>query len=161
MGGDMGGGGMGAAIGKVDEKELKTLQAKVEKDAKDVKSRERLGHLYLQMQDYDNVFKMAHEAIQADPKSLESRTHLGVAMNVMGEGEQGMAQLDKVLEADPKNLEALLFKGMIQLQGQDNEGAKATWTQYMKVAKSSDNGYKRVQMMLQSLSTESKTEQSP
>ncbi len=146
-----GGGMMGGAIGKIDEKELQKLQEKVEKNTADVKSRERLGHLYLQMQDYENVFKMAHEAIQVDPKSLESRVHLGMAMNVMGQPEQGMAQLDRVLQADPKHLEALLFKGMLQLQSQDLEGARETWGRFMKFAKPSDNGYERVRMMLSSL----------
>lgn len=48
------------------------------KDPKDVPSRERLGHLYLQMQDYENVFRLAHEAIQIDPKSSESHAHMGI-----------------------------------------------------------------------------------
>lgn len=140
-----------AGIGKINQEEFQALQDKVDKDPKDVKARERLGHLYLQMQDFEHVFQMAHEAIQLDPKSLESRVHLGMALHAMGESAQGLAQMDRVLQINPKYLEALLFKGMIQLQSQDAEGAKQSWGQYMKLAKPTDSGYERVKMFLQSL----------
>lgn len=103
----------GAAIGKIDEKEFQSLQEKVAKDLKDVKSRERLGHLYLQMQDFENVFKLAHEALQINPKSAESRVHMGMVFFAMQDTQQAMAQFDEALKIDPKNAEALRFKKMV------------------------------------------------
>ena len=139
-----------ASIGTVDEKALATLEDKVENNPNDVKSRERLGHLYLQMQDFENVFRMAHEAIQVDPNSVESRVHMGMVLNAMGETESAMAQFDQALTADPKNTEALLFKGIVQFQGVgDLAGAKKTWNLFMQQAKPDDPGRARVTAFLQ------------
>lgn len=106
-------GGM-QTIGEVDQEEFNRLVEKVSKDPKDLRSRERLGHLYLQMQDFENVFRMAHEALQLDPKSVESRVHMAMVLFTMGEIDQSLAQFDRALELDPKNLEALRFKGMVE-----------------------------------------------
>ncbi|MBI4411478.1 MAG: tetratricopeptide repeat protein [Deltaproteobacteria bacterium] len=149
-GGGMPGGMPTAAIGNVDEKEVAALEEKAANDPNDVKSRERLGHLYLQMQDFENVFRMAHEAIQVDPNSAESRAHMGMVLNAMGEAESAMNQFDQALAIDPKNTEALLFKGIVQFQGiGDLEGAKKTWDQFMKEAKPDDPGRARVTAFLQ------------
>jgi hypothetical protein len=145
-------GGPGAAIGKVDEAEFQRLIEKVNADPKDVASRERLGHLYLQQQDFENVFRMAHEALQINPKSAESRAHMGMVLFAMQEFDQAIAQFDQALQSDPKNLEALLFKGIVQFQGKDDlKGAKETWDRYMKHAKPTDAGYDRVQMFLKTI----------
>ena len=138
-----------ASIGSINSEEFSRLQEKVAKDPKDVASRERLGHLYLQQQDYENVFKMAHEALQTNPKSTESRAHMGMVFFSMQQMDQALAQFDQALAIDPNSLEALLFKGIVQFQGQqDQDGARETWGRYMKIAKPTDNGYERVQMFL-------------
>ena len=130
--------------------EFNALKEKVENNPHDVRSLERLGHLYLQLQDFENVFRLSHEAVQADPKSVESRVHLGMALNAMGNMESAMRQFDQALAIDPKNTEALLFKGIVQFQGmQDLEGAKKTWDQFMKEAKPDDPGRARVTAFLQ------------
>lgn len=142
----------GGAIGKIDEAEFQKLMDKVNSDPKDVSSRERLGHLYLQQQDFENVFRMAHEALQVNPKSVESRVHMAMVLFSMGDLDQALAQFDQALQIEPKNLEALLFKGIVQFQGKDDlKGAKETWDRFMKIAKPSDNGYDRVQMFLKTI----------
>lgn len=156
MGGPMAGGQMPAgpmaSIGKIDEAEFQKLMDKVNSDPKDVASRERLGHLYLQQQDFENVFRMAHEALQVNPKSVESRVHMAMVLFSMGDLDQALAQFDQALQIEPKNLEALLFKGIVQFQGKDDlKGAKETWDRFMKIAKPSDNGYDRVQMFLKTI----------
>lgn len=141
-------------IGEVDQAELKRLQEKVEKkpdsgNPQDVRSLERLGHLYLQLQDYENVFKMAHEALQKDPKSVESRAHMGMVLFSMQEIDQAMNQLDQALKINPRHLESLLFKGIVQFMGQnDAQGAKESWGQYMKYSKPADEGRKKVKKFL-------------
>ncbi len=104
----------GRTIGSFDPAEFKRLQEKVEKDPRDVKSRERLGHLYLQQQDFENVFRMAHEALQINPKAVESRTHMGMVFFAMQQVDRALEQFDQVLKIEPNNAEALLFKGMVQ-----------------------------------------------
>lgn len=117
MGGGMPGAGMGGpagTIGTVDEEELRKLEGKVASDPNDVPSRERLGHLYLQMQDFEKVFQMAHEALQLDPKSAESRVHMGMVLAAMGRSEEGLAQINEALAIDPSSAEANRFKEMVE-----------------------------------------------
>ncbi len=156
MGGGMPAGGPSmAGIGSVDQKEVEALEEKVAKDPKDVRSRERLGHLYLQQQDFENVFRLAHEAIQLDPNSTESRAHLGMVLFSMGELDQSLNQFDKALAIDPKATEVLLYKGIVQFQGKnDLKGAKETWEYFLKVAKASDPGIPRVKMFLEMINSQ-------
>ncbi|MBI4238383.1 MAG: tetratricopeptide repeat protein [Deltaproteobacteria bacterium] len=139
----------GGAIGKVNAEEVAQLEARVAKNAKDVAALDRLGHLYLQQRNFEQVFEVAHNALKQDPERLESRVHLAMALFASGQADQAMTQFDRVLAKDPKHLEALLFKGMVQFQGQQNaEAARATWQQYLKHAKPTDDGYARVQAFL-------------
>ncbi len=147
--------GEAGAIGSVDQNELRALQGKVVEDPKDVKSRERLGHLYLQMQDYENVFKTAHETLQLNPESVESRVHIGMVLFVMNQPEEAMSQFDRALQKDPDFLEALAFKGMVELQGRnDPKAARKTWGKYLKRAKPGDPGWGMVQVMMSQLESE-------
>lgn len=150
---EMGGGPMTpppmAKIGKIDPKEIEGLKKKVEKDPKDIKSRERLGHIYLQQQDFENVFKMSKEVLDINPHSVESRVHLAMVLFAMQDIDQALEQMNVALQMEPKNLEALLFKGIILFQGkQDLLAAKEPWDTFMKYAKPTDTGYDRVTMFL-------------
>lgn len=138
-----------AGIGTVDEQELRALQEKVASNPKDVASRERLGHLYLQLQDYENVFQMSHEAIQQDPHSVESRVHMGMVLFAMQETHGAMKQFEQALLMKHDDPEALLFKGLVQFQGQnDLNGAKATWEHYLKTAAPDDPGQTKARTLL-------------
>lgn len=101
------------SIGSINEGELKTLQEKVAQNPRDIRSRERLGHIYLQQQDFENVFRMAHEALQINPKSVESLVHMGMVLFAMQDPTAALQQFDKALAIDPKNQEAIRFKGMV------------------------------------------------
>lgn len=141
--------GAGNTIGTVDGRELQQLQATVAANPNDVKARERLGHLYLQQQDFEQVFQMAHEALQINPRSVESRAHMGMVLFSMQKLDEALQQFDRALAIDPKHLETLLFKGIVQFQGlHDLQGAKATWERFIHIATPSDTGYDRVQAFL-------------
>lgn len=107
-------------IGEVDTKKIKVLEDKIAKNPKDIKSREQLGHIYLQQQDYENAFKMSHEALQIDPKSAESRVHLGMVLFAMQQNDKALQQLNQALQIDPKQAEAQFFKGIV-LQMMDSQ----------------------------------------
>jgi cytochrome c-type biogenesis protein CcmH/NrfG len=151
----MGGGAPMGTLGTVDEKELKDLQQKIEANPKDVPSLERLGHLYLQMQDFQNVFKLAHEALQENPHSAESRVHMGMVLFMMGEVDSSLAQFDQALASDPNNLEALSFRGVVLLQGKnDPKAARESWMRYKRLAKPGDKGWNKVEMFLNLLESD-------
>ncbi|MBI4367175.1 MAG: tetratricopeptide repeat protein [Deltaproteobacteria bacterium] len=108
-------GGSVGVIGTIDPAELRRLEAAVAADSNDVRARERLGHLYLQQQDFEKVFAMAHEALKLDPKSVESRVHMGVVLFANQDLPGAMAQIDKALALDPTHVEALRFKKMFAM----------------------------------------------
>lgn len=136
----------------IDEKELQRLQEKVAQDPRDVASRERLGHLYLKLKDFENVFRMAHEVLQISPKSVESRAHMGMVLFSMQQIDSALRQLEIALEIDSKNLEALLYKGMVQFMAlNDAVGAKASWDKYLQISNKDDPGRSRVRMFLNML----------
>lgn len=146
-----GGGGSkasGSSIGQVDEGEMEALVKRVEENPKDVPAMERLGHLALQLQDYELVFNLAHQALQVNPKSVESLTHMGMSFSGMQQKDKALEEFDAALKIDPKFPEALLFKGIVQFQSEDLKGAKETWDQYLKFAKPNDPGRVRVEMFL-------------
>ncbi len=139
-------------IGRVDPKEIEALKANIEKNPKDVASMERLGHLYLQQQDFNDVVEMSRRALDVDPKSVESRVHIAMVLFAMQKPDDALRQFDQALAVDPKNLEALLFKGIVQFQGKDDiKGAKETWEKFMKLSKPGDTGRERVAMFLQNI----------
>lgn len=140
------------AIGNFDEKELKRLEQQVQKDPKDVASRERLGHLYLQLQNFEKAFQMAHEAIQLHPQSAESRVHLGMVLFAMQDSARAMDQMNQALAINPNLTEALLFKGIVELQGMgDPKAARKTWEEFLRIAPANDPGRPRVEMFLTTL----------
>ena len=143
---------MAGGTSDVDSEELKKLQEAIAKNPQDVVSLERLGHLYLKMQDYQNVFDLAHKALQLNPQAVESRVHMGMVLFTMGEVDSALQQLDQALSIKPNDLEALSFKGMVQLQGKnDPEAARKSWNEYLKIAKPGDPGWGMVQMFLSTL----------
>ncbi len=149
--GPMSGGG---SIGRIDEEELKRLEEIRQKDPKDVRSRERLGHLYLQQQDFEKVVEVSHETLKLDPKSAESRVHMGMVLFAMQQIDPAIAQFDKALENDSNNTEALLFKGVVLFQGKDDlKGAKQSWERFMKISKPDDPGRVRVEMFLENINS--------
>jgi len=147
----MAAGGPMTSIGKVDEKEIAELKDRLDKNPKDVAALERMGHIALQLQDFESVFKLAHQALLVNPKSAESLAHMGMVYFAMQKKDEALQQFDLALKANPKLTEALLFKGIVQFQSDDWKGAKATWDQFMKVAKTDDPGMARVQMFLKTV----------
>ncbi|GEM_PF-2724651 len=143
-----GGGSKTGSIGRVDEGEMEALQKRIDANPKDVAALERLGHLALQLQDYELVFNLAHQALQVNPKSAESLTHMGMTFSAMQQPDKALQEFDAALKIDPKFPEALLFKGIVQFQSQDWKGAQETWNQYLKFAKPNDPGRVRVEMFL-------------
>ncbi|MBI4211644.1 MAG: hypothetical protein HY540_03315 [Deltaproteobacteria bacterium] len=144
------------SIGQINEAEVKDLEEKITKDPNDVGSRERLGHLYLQAQNYEGVFQMAHDALKLNPKSSESRAHMGMVLFAMQDAPQAMQQFEKSLQENPHHLETLLFKGIVELQGlNDAKAAEATWGTYLRIAPENDPARARVNAFLQMAKGES------
>jgi len=140
-----------ASIGKIDQRELEGLRTRLEKNPNDVAALERMGHLSLQLQDFESVFKYAHQALLIDPKSSESLAHMGMVYSAMQQKDKALQEFDAALKANPKLTEALLFKGIIQFQNDDWKGSKETWDQFMKISKPNDPGRVRVEMFLKTV----------
>ncbi len=146
-----------AQIGKIDQKEIEDLKNRLEKNSKDVAALERMGHLALQLQDFESVFKLAHQTLLIDPKSAESLAHMGMVYSAMQQKDKALEQFDAALKINPKLTEALLFKGVIQFQSDDWKGAKETWDRFMVVSKPDDPGRVRVEMFLKTVNEQLST----
>ncbi len=140
-----------STIGQVNEEEYNALKKHIEENPKDVKALERLGHLSLQLKDFDAVIDLSEKALTINPKSAESLTHLGMAYSAIQDQDKAMEMFNQALKADPKFTEALLFKGIVQFQEQDLKGAQETWNTFLKVAKPNDPGRHRVEMFLKAI----------
>lgn len=140
-----------SSIGKVDDAEIEALKKRLDKNPKDVAALERMGHLALQLQDFESVFTLAHRALLIDPKSAESLAHMGMVAFANRDKEKALQQFDLALKADPKLTEALLFKGIVQFQSDDWKGAKETFERFLKLAKPDDPGRVRVEMFLRTV----------
>ncbi|MBI2982130.1 MAG: tetratricopeptide repeat protein [Deltaproteobacteria bacterium] len=140
------------SLGEPNQEEVHQLEEKVKKEPHDTASRERLAHLYLQASNYEKVFELTHEVLQIKPDSTESRVHMAMVLFSMQEVNEAIAQIDQALTKEPNNLEALAFKGMIQLNGQnDPKEAKKTWQKYLKKAKEGDVGWGMVNALIAGL----------
>lgn len=143
-----------ASIGKVDDAEIASLKKRLEANPKDVAALERMGHLALQLQDFESVFQLAHRALLIDPKSAESLAHMGMVAFANRDKDKALQQFDLALKADPKLTEALLFKGIVQFQSDDWKGAKETFERFLKLAKPDDPGRVRVEMFLKTVTAQ-------
>lgn len=140
-----------ASIGKIDDSEIESLKKRLNENPRDVAALERMGHLALQLQDFESVFELAHRALLIDPKSAESLAHMGMVAFANQDKEKALQQFDLALKADPKLTEALLFKGIVQFQSDDWKGAKETFERFLKLAKPDDPGRMRVEMFLKTV----------
>ncbi|MDO8643910.1 MAG: tetratricopeptide repeat protein, partial [bacterium] len=134
---------------EVDPEEIERLEGKLTQDPNDLPTLERLGHLYLQENNFEKVFETAHQALQTGKKSPESFAHMGIALFAQQDSEGAMRLLDKALELNPNHPESLFFKGMLYMSTGEIEKTKETWKKFVKVSPPGTTGLEKVRMFLE------------
>ncbi|MGD8698123.1 MAG: tetratricopeptide repeat protein [Gemmatimonadales bacterium] len=130
---DQGMGPAGAPVANVDMNQLAELRRIVSEDPDNVEALVELGHLYLSLQNYDELSTVTQQALALDPENPEALTHLGMLLFSTGHPQGVMASFDRALAIDPDFGEALQFKGMVAFIQRDYQTAVEAWQRYLDV----------------------------
>lgn len=101
----------------------------------DVAARLDLAHRYLDAGQAGSAIDEYLAALRLDPDNAESHAHMGLLLFMTGRAEGGLKAVERALEIEPRYPEALFFKGLILLQGMnDQQGAAVPLRDYLKLA---------------------------
>jgi tetratricopeptide (TPR) repeat protein len=81
--------------------------------------------------DFQQAFDLNERALSVDPFRTESRVHRAFLKAVLGEREAGLRELARLARLYPHGSEALLFSGMIRMQGQEQRQALEDFEGYL------------------------------
>lgn len=124
-----------ASAQKLDEDEVKRLEAKAKSDAADAATRAEIGSLYMEAARYDEAVPWLEEAVRLRPADLHVRNHLAIAYLNKGNLEQAVAAFQENLGVDPDHPASLLGLGRIKLYlQQDIQGGLTLWEKLVQVA---------------------------
>jgi len=132
----------------VDEDQVASLRAEIQRDPNSVQPRVALGNLYYDADRFDEAAKWYEEALKLDPRDVNVRTDLGVSYYNLGQPDKALQQLDRSLSIDPKHTKTLLNQGMVRAFGkQDLDGAAASWQKVIDLAPDSPEGQRAKQLL--------------
>jgi predicted Zn-dependent protease len=141
--GSMTGSAVGSTIGladppplkKLDEEQVRRLEAKAGESAKDAQSRGELGRLYMEAGKYPEAVRWLEETVSLDPADLHARNHLAICYLNEGHLDQAVSAFEENLKRDPNHPPTLLGLGRVKLYLQrDIQGGLAMWEKLEQVA---------------------------
>lgn len=126
------------ALKKLDEGEVRRLEAKAGETASDVQSRAELGRLYMEAGKYPEAVRWLEEAVKINPADLHLRNHLAICYLNEGHLDQAVSAFEENLRRDPNHAASLLGLGRVKLYLQrDINGGLAMWEKLVQVAPNS------------------------
>ncbi len=124
----------------VDENQVATLRAEIQRDANNPKPRVDLGNLYYDAERFDEAARWYEEALKLDPRNVNVSTDLGICYHYLGQTDRALQQFDYSLSVDPKHTKTLLNQGVVRAFGkQDLQGAMASWQKVIDLAPNSED----------------------
>lgn len=105
------------------EDPLALFRERVRSQPEDVAARLDLAHRYLDAGRPRDALPEYLAVLELAPDNAEAHAHMGFLLYVAGRPEGGLQAVDRALSADPRYPEALMFKGVILLQGMNNPAA--------------------------------------
>ncbi len=138
----MGGGGApmanaGAPAGgapNADAEEMKALQEVLTQKPDDVPHLLKLAHLLLKNQMFAEAQTVNGLALGHEPSNVEGLVHAAVLQAAHGHADAARADLDRLVQQHADFAEAWFFRGMLALQGGDQNMMKDSFRHYIKVA---------------------------
>ncbi len=125
----------------VDENQVTTLRADIQRDPNSAQPRVALGNLYFDAERYDEAAKWYEDALRLDPRDINASTDLGVSYYNLNQPDKALQQFDRSLSIDPKHAKTLLNQGIVRAFGkQDLEGAAAAWQKVIEIAPTGQEG---------------------
>lgn len=123
---------------KLDEDEVRRLEAKADESANDGQSRAELGRLYMEAGKYSEAVRWLEEAVKLDPSDLHARNHLAICYLNEGHLDEAVSAFEENLRRDPNHAPSLLGLGRVKLYLQrDINGGLAMWEKLVQVAPNS------------------------
>lgn len=125
---------------------LAELEQIIRRDSSHLEALLEAGHVYLQQQRLDDAARVTLRAVQIDSLSPEAHAHIAMLLMAEASGHENqdsavavlgwaVKEIDRSLSIEPDFAEGWLFKGMIYMQGlQDQDAAIAAWEHYLKIA---------------------------
>ncbi|UCC73230.1 MAG: hypothetical protein JSV86_01300 [Gemmatimonadota bacterium] len=145
---EMGSAPAGVPVAEVDMGRLAELEGLVSEDPQNLEALLELGHMYLQLQRYDELSFVTQVALNIDPNNPEALTHLGMLLFSMQHPEGVIPTFDRALAVEPDFPEALQFKGMVSFMRGDYATAVQSWEHYREVVPEEEVS-PRIQAMLE------------
>ncbi len=123
---------------KLDEEQVRRLEAKAGESPNDVESRAELGRLYMESGKYPEAVRWLEEAVKLAPDDLHARNHLAICYLNEGHLDQAVSAFEENLSRDPNHAPSLLGLGRVKLYLQrDIQGGLAMWEKLVQVAPNS------------------------
>jgi len=132
----------------IDENQVASLRAEIQRDPNSVQPRVALGNLYYDAERFDEAVKWYEEAQKLDPRDPNVSTDLGLCYFYLNKVDRALQQFDHSLSVDPKHTKTLLNQGYVRAFGkQDLEGATASWNKVIDLAPDSPEGQRAKQLL--------------
>ncbi len=117
------------------EAELRALERIVAEDPPALPSLLRLGHAYLDRQEYGRAIEIYKKVLARDEENVEALIHMGVLLAHFDHPDQALERLNRALSMDPTSLHALWDKAHILfVQKRDAAGAITTWQRFVDLS---------------------------
>ena len=106
-------------------KTLAELEARVQDNAEDIDALNQLAYIAINRGDLGAAMGWMDKARAVAPEHPEVRTHMAILQASIGMTARAKTELEAALAVDPTLSKALLWKGLIALQGGEREAAVA------------------------------------
>lgn len=113
-----------------EEQMIRAAIDEVKKNPENVEAAAEVGHALIWRQRWDDAASLTERALATDPFHIETRIHRAALEASRGNPEGAIQKLQHLADTFPDAYEALLFIGMISMQGGDNARALESFERY-------------------------------
>ncbi len=122
------------ALSEDVQNQIRSLQAILKQDPKNLKALIEIGNLSFDSEQYDEAVKYYSQALQIDPRNADVRTDLGIMYRRKGETDKAIEEFKKAAQLNPRHANSRYNLGVVLLHDKrDMKGAIQAWEDYLKV----------------------------
>ncbi len=122
------------ALSESVQNQIRSLQAILKQDPKNLKALIEIGNLNFDSNQIDEAVKYYSQALEIDPQDTDVRTDLGIMYRRRGEIDKAIGEFKKAAQIDPRHANSRYNLGVVLLHDKrDIKGAIQAWEDYLKV----------------------------
>jgi len=115
-------------------KQVLALQKKVTDNPQDAEAWANLGHIYFDMNEFQNAIQAYRKSLELQPDNADVWTDLGIMYRRSGKPEEAVKAFDKAMAIDPGHLHSRFNKGVVYLHDLKNPGETLkVWEELLKI----------------------------